>query len=288
MPVKTRALVISGYGQKAKIRLSNQKCYISAKRHHIPLLVSGDMVYYQTAAHDQYIITDLLARQNVLKQGQKPIAANLDYLLLVVAISPSYQLDLIDRYLVMAKMLNIPVQILLNKIDLSQDMVQIKRDFLAYTQLGYNVHYISVLKKIGLEFLPKLAYKRCLLVGQSGVGKSSLINCILPKAHLKTKALNQKAHGRHTTSNTILYQTPFCELIDSPGLHQLNLKNLDKQTIMQGFVEIGQFSKNCKFRNCTHINEPNCAVKSAVKNGYIYPSRYQNYQQLLQNSKTTE
>lgn len=286
MPVRTRALVISGYGQKTKIRLSNQKCYISAKRHHIPLLVSGDMVYYQVLANDQYIITDLLARQNVLKHGQKPIAANLDYLLLVVAISPNYQLDLIDRYLVLAKMLGIRVQILLNKIDLSEDIAQIKRDFLAYIQLGYKVHYLSVLKKIGLEFLPSLARKRCLLVGQSGVGKSSLINYISPKAHLKTKALNQKAHGRHTTSNTILYHTPFGELIDSPGLHQLNLKNLDKQTIMQGFVEIGQFSKNCKFRDCTHINEPDCAVKSAVKNGHVHPSRYQNYQQLLQNKTT--
>lgn len=273
------ALTISGHGQKACIQTKKSTQFIATKRKNVPLLVAGDEVEYD---EKQGVIVKLLPRKNCLTRNNKPVAANLDFLLLVVAVSPKYQLDLIDRYLVIAQKFNIPIRIIVNKIDLAKNQDLVKLDFSIYEKLGYLVDYISLKSKYGISDLLKSSTDSVnLIVGQSGVGKSSLVNHIMPTLNLKTQGLTSTKSGKHTTSDTVLYQQDSLALIDSPGVREFNLDNLDKTDIALGFIEINALANACKFRNCQHINEPDCAVKTALDAGEISKSRYKSYCRLI-------
>ncbi len=279
-----QALVIAGHKNTTDIKINGRDIFAVNKRKSVPALVAGDVVIVEQLS-GKYIITKLNKRKNLLTRNHKAVASNLDYLILVVALKPHYQFQLIDRYLVIARMMNIPVKIMVNKIDLIKDAKQLKQDFKTYTNLGYNTYFISIAKKINLENLSKnLSNKRYILLGQSGVGKTSISNYLVPRLKLKTNPLDKDNKGKHTTTNTTLYHSKYGQIIDSPGMREFGLTNLKPNQIEKGFIEINAKGKHCKFRNCVHLDEPNCAVKSAVYAKHINHKRYQSYIDLIKTS----
>ena len=277
-------LVITRYGQRLLVEAESGEMFQCTGRRNIELSVAGDQVIYQTTDNGEGVVTALLARENSLVRSQKLIAANIDELWLVVAIEPHYQFELIDRYLVVAENANLPINIVVNKIELSSDIDKVKRDFSMYESAGYNVSYLSVNEKINIaEFKSQLNDKTHIFLGQSGVGKSSLINELIPDLNLRVNEISTKSKlGKHTTTNTTLYHIPSGgDLIDSPGIREFKLDELTDKEILSGFKEFKPFIGQCKFRNCAHIKEPKCAIKTAVESGDIHPLRYANYLQLI-------
>ncbi len=277
-------LVITRYGQRLLVESEAGDLVQCTARRNIDLSVAGDQVIFQMSDDNTGVVTALLERDNTLERSHKIIAANIDELWLVVAIEPHYQFDLIDRYLVVAENGNLPIRIVVNKIELSKNIEQVKTDFAMYQSIGYKVSYLSVKEQIGTaEFKQQLNDKTHIFLGQSGVGKSSLINELIPNLNLRVNEISKKSKlGKHTTTNTTLYHIPSGgDLIDSPGVREFHLNTLTSQEILSGFREFKPFVGQCKFRNCVHINEPDCAIKNALGNGSIHPKRYESYLNLI-------
>jgi ribosome biogenesis GTPase len=277
-------LVITRYGQRLLVESESGDLYQCTGRQNIELSVAGDQVLFQTTDGNEGVVTALLKRDNSLTRSQKLIAANIDELWLVVAIEPHYQFELIDRYLVVAENASLPINIVVNKIELSKNIDQVKYDFSMYESAGYNVSYLSVKEQTNVaEFKSQLNDKTHIFLGQSGVGKSSLINELIPDLNLRVNEISTKSKlGKHTTTNTTLYHIPSGgDLIDSPGIREFQLDDLTDKEILSGFREFKPFIGQCRFRNCAHINEPKCAIKTAVEAGEINPMRYNNYLQLI-------
>mgnify|MGYP003957500491 FL=1 len=277
-------LVITRYGQRLLVESESGDLYQCTGRQNIELSVAGDQVLFQTTDGNEGVVTALLKRDNSLTRSQKLIAANIDELWLVVAIEPHYQFELIDRYLVVAENASLPINIVVNKIELSKNIDQVKYDFSMYESVGYSVHYVSVKAQTNVaEFKAQLNDKTHIFLGQSGVGKSSLINELIPDLNLRVNEISTKSKlGKHTTTNTTLYHIPSGgDLIDSPGIREFQLDELTNKEILSGFREFKPYIGECKFRNCAHINEPKCAIKTAVESGDIHPMRYHNYLQLI-------
>jgi len=276
--------VITRYGQRLLVESGSGELYQCTGRRNIELSVAGDQVIFQATDNNEGVVTALLERENLLRRSQKIIAANIDELWLVVAVEPHYQFELIDRYLVVAENAGLPINIVVNKIELSQDFEQIKHDFSMYESAGYSVTYLSVKEQTNVDTLKaSLNDKTHIFLGQSGVGKSSLINELIPDLNLRVNEISVKSKlGKHTTTNTTLYHIPSGgDLIDSPGIREFQLDDLTDKEILSGFREFKPFIGQCKFRNCAHINEPKCAIKQAVELGDIHIHRYQNYLNLV-------
>jgi len=274
--------VITRYGQRQLVEDENGKVFQSVSRQNIGFSVAGDRVLFQKTKHDDAIVTAIFPRDSKLKRQDKLIAANIDQLWLVVAIEPHYEFELIDRYLIMAENSKLPIGIIVNKIELSEN--EAYRDFQHYQSLGYDVHFISVKKHTNLDFLKEqLVNKSHIFLGQSGVGKSSLINSLIPDLELRVNEISSKSKlGKHTTTNTTIYHIPSGgDLIDSPGVREFQLENLTEVEIINGFREFKALSGECRFRDCKHINEPNCAVKNALENGKVNKNRYRSYLNIL-------
>ena len=276
--------VITRYGQRQLVEDENGIVFQSVSRQNIGYSVAGDKILFQKTKHDDAIVTAIYPRDNELKRQDKLIAANIDQLWLVVAIEPHYEFELIDRYLIMAENSNLPIGIIVNKIELSSNKSKTENDFLNYQSLGYDVHFLSVKKQINLDFFKEqLVNKSHIFLGQSGVGKSSLINSLIPDLQLRVNEISSKSKlGKHTTTNTTIYHIPSGgDLIDSPGVREFQLDSLTELEIKSGFKEFRALSDACRFRDCRHINEPNCAVKESLDQGKINPNRYQSYLNIL-------
>ena len=279
-----QGIVITRYGQRQLVEDENGIVFQSVSRQNIGFSVAGDQVLFQKTKHDDAIVTAIYPRDNELKRQDKLIAANIDQLWLVVAIEPHYEFELIDRYLIMAENSNLPIGIIVNKIELSSNKSKTENDFLNYQSLGYDVHFLSVKKQINLDFFKEqLINKSHIFLGQSGVGKSSLINSLIPDLQLRVNEISSKSKlGKHTTTNTTIYHIPSGgDLIDSPGVREFQLDSLTELEIKSGFKEFRALSDACRFRDCRHINEPNCAVKESLNQGKINPNRYQSYLNIL-------
>ena len=276
--------VITRYGQRQLVENEQGRVFQSVSRQNIGLSVAGDRVLFQKTKHDEAIVTAIYPRDSELKRQGKLIAANIDQLWLVVALEPHYEFELIDRYLIMAENSRLPIGIIVNKIELSSDEKSTTKDFLNYKSLGYDVHFVSVKNQINLDsFKEKLVHKSHIFLGQSGVGKSSLINSLIPDLELRVSEISNKSKlGKHTTTNTTIYHIPSGgDLIDSPGVREFQLENLTELEIKSGFKEFKALSSECRFRDCRHINEPNCAVKDSLNQGKISNNRYQSYLNIL-------
>ena len=279
-----QGIVITRYGQRQLVEDENGRVFQSVSRQNIGFSVAGDKVLFQKTKHNDAIVTAIYPRDNELKRQDKLIAANIDQLWLVVAIEPHYEFELIDRYLIMAENSNLPIGIIVNKIELSSNKSKTENDFLNYQSLGYDVHFLSVKKQINLDFFKEqLVNKSHIFLGQSGVGKSSLINSLIPDLQLRVNEISSKSKlGKHTTTNTTIYHIPSGgDLIDSPGVREFQLDSLTELEIKSGFKEFRALSDACRFRDCRHINEPNCAVKVSLDQGKINPNRYQSYLNIL-------
>lgn len=277
-------LVITRYGQRLLVENNSGELIQCTARRNIDLSVAGDQVIFQITDNGKGVVTALLERDNILKRSNKLIAANIDELCLVIAIKPHYQFELIDRYLIVAEKYNMPIRIIVNKIELSSNIKQLQDDFAMYKAIDYPVNYLSVKTQAGIDALKtQLNSKTQLFLGQSGVGKSSLINALIPELNLRVNEISEKSKlGKHTTINTTLYHIPSGgDLIDSPGVREFHLDTLNNQDIANGFREFKIFVNQCKFRNCTHTSEPNCGVKNALQIGDIHSKRYNSYLSLL-------
>ena len=276
--------VITRYGQRQLVENEQGRVFQSVSRQNIGLSVAGDRVLFQKTKHDEAIVTAIYPRDSELKRQGKLIAANIDQLWLVVALEPHYEFELIDRYLIMAENSKLPIGIIVNKIELSSDEKSTTKDFMYYKSLDYDVHFVSVKNQTNLDtFKEKLVHKSHIFLGQSGVGKSSLINSLIPDLELRVSEISNKSKlGKHTTTNTTIYHIPSGgDLIDSPGVREFQLENLTELEIKSGFKEFKALSNECRFRDCRHINEPNCAVKDSLDQGKISNNRYQSYLNIL-------
>ena len=276
--------VITRYGQRQLVETNNGEIFQCLSRQNIGFSVAGDEVLFQKTKQGEAIVTAIYPRRNELQRKDKLIAANVDQLWLVVALEPHYEFDLIDRYLIMAENSNLPIGIVINKIELSKNEKQLNEDFEHYINLGYEIHSLSVKSGINVDtFKEKLVNKSHIFLGQSGVGKSSLINSLIPDLELRVNEISIKSKlGKHTTTNTTLYHIPSGgDLMDSPGVREFQLDNLSEEQIVRGFREFKALSDKCRFRNCRHINEPDCAIKVALENGDISNNRYESYLNIL-------
>lgn len=224
--------------------------------------------------------------QNLSKQSHI-IAANVDQAFLVVTVDyPQTSTTFIDRFLASAEAYGVPVVLVFNKIDLlDEDESRYQKMMVdLYESIGYRCFSVSAKNGNGIEaLLPLLKDKTTLLSGNSGVGKSTIINKILPDANLRTAEISDSHNtGMHTTTFSEMLELPDGGyIIDTPGVKGFGTFNMEPEEITGYFKEIFRFSKDCRFNNCTHTHEPGCAVLKAVENHYIAESRYQSYLSML-------
>jgi ribosome biogenesis GTPase len=234
--------------------------------------------------HDRknYIIRKSI---NLSKQVQI-IAANLDLACLVVTLaSPRTSLGFIDRFLVTAEAYGVPAILIFNKLDLfSKEGLEILNNYIdLYQGIGYACYSVSATKGTNIEVLETvLKDKISLFSGHSGVGKSSLINRLIPGKELKTGKISDWSEmGKHTTTFAELFDLPFGgKLIDTPGIRELGITDIEKHELGHFFPEMRALMHDCKFNNCVHINEPGCAVLKALEEGELEPTRYDSYQSI--------
>ncbi len=254
----------------------------------------GDHVTVRIQVDDTAVITQISARANViirkatrLSRQTHIIAANVDQGVLVASLAqPVTSTGFIDRFLVTMEAYDIPAKIILNKSDLynlaqkelAQELVE------AYQNAGYPILITSIYCKNSLSrFKSMLDNKLTALAGHSGVGKSALINAIEPALNLKTGGISQSHNkGKHTTTFArMLELSDNARVVDTPGIKEFGLFDLDKNELRMFFPEMMKISKKCKYYNCTHVQEPECAVKTALQNGEVASFRYKNYVNML-------
>ncbi len=285
-------LIISRFGQQADVRADDGRTFRCHLRQHLKSAAVGDRVEWYEDSENSAVVVNLLPRHSQLErpnpyEGIKIIAANVDHLIVVVAPAPTLSEVLLDRYLVAGEITGIPVTIVLNKTDLLDDAAraELDRRLQLYRDLGYPVFAISTRRSDGIADLRAHMRDGCsVIVGQSGVGKSSLINALLPDAESDVGAISDASElGQHTTSASLMHFLPEGgQLIDSPGTREFGLWHLDRTQVQRGFRDIQRLAGHCKFRNCVHEQEPGCAVRAAVISGELAASRWQSYQAILQ------
>ena len=290
------AIVLVSYGGQGVVLLPGGERKRCKFRRKVGRPYCGDRVLVARADDESLVVDSILPRRNYFvradeRQRQHTIAANLDQVLIVVATRPLPSRDLMERYLLAVHSLGIEPIIVFNKVDLelADDEKAAGANVLAhmpeYEALGYSVIRTSCKTKPGIAGLQSVLKDRTsILVGQSGVGKSSLINQLLPDLHIQTGELSTSTgKGTHTTTSTILYQfTGGGFLIDSPGVWEYGIWKLDREELAAGFVEFAPWHGECRFNNSVHATEPECAIKQAVAEGHIRDWRYQSYLRLLQ------
>ncbi|GGE34464.1 ribosome small subunit-dependent GTPase A [Sphingobacterium cellulitidis] len=257
----------------------------------------GDWVEFEIEQGLQSaVITKLEPRKNYiirrsvnLSKQTQIIGANLDLAMLVVTLaSPPTSTGFIDRFLVTAEAYGIPAALVFNKLDLfSEEGLEILAEYIAiYKDLGYPCYTVSALEKENIDDLNEvLKDKITLISGHSGVGKSTLINAIIPGSDLKTGNISDWSDkGKHTTTFAEMIDLPFGgKLIDTPGIRELGIVDIEPQELSHYFPEMRNLLNQCRFHNCRHINEPGCAVLEALENGEIEPSRYDSYLSIYNN-----
>lgn len=264
------------------------RCHIRAN---IDSLVTGDQVAWRADDQQGGVVVSRRERHSVLLRPDnygalKPVAANIDQIIIVIAVEPTPHANLIDRYLVAAETTGIPPLLLLNKSDLLEgrpdhpalDLMQ------RYRALGYTVEQTSAKQtdqRAGLEALVR--GRTSVFVGQSGVGKSSLIQQLSPDEDIRIGELSETTRkGTHTTTTARLFHLP-CggDLIDSPGIREFGLWHITADQLEWGFIDIRPLSGHCRFRNCRHVGEPGCALDQAMEDGRLSKERLESFRRIL-------
>ena len=292
----SQGLVIAAHGRHYEVALDGggqRQCYTRGKKSGPAV---GDRVTIQPEGDQEGVITGIHPRRNLLYRSDamrsKQFAANLDQLLIVLAPEPEFSDDLTGRALVAAWSAGIEPIIILNKADLPAGLERARMRLRPLAALGVRVVALSALDpaQVHREMDPVLRGRRSLLLGQSGMGKSTLLNALVPSAGAATRAHSDAlGTGRHTTTNTRLYTLPGGgELIDSPGFQAFGLQHLGAGDIERGFPEFAAAAAHCRFYNCTHRHEPGCGVLEAIARGEIPRARHALYQRILEENEAAE
>jgi len=283
-------LLTAHFGASVEVESEDGKRYPCTLRQNLGDLVVGDKIIFQLTQDERGVVIGLHPRQNVLAKPDergnlKPIASNIDQIIIVVASDPQTPRDLLDSYLVATHALNLDTVVLYNKNDLlTAESKQVADELLsAYRAIDYRAIFSSIKTSNGLDELKEcLQNKTSVFVGPSGVGKSSLISTLIPESKITIGQLTAKGFGAHTTTTSRLYHLfDHGQVIDSPGIREFGLWHMEHKDIAKGFIEFHPFQSQCKFRNCMHTHEPHCAVKQAALDGKISNARLQSYYRIL-------
>ncbi len=282
--------VIAAHGRQYVVELADGTllpCFPRGKKSEI---ACGDRVDIMRTSDDQGVVEAIQPRVSLLYRSneirQKLIAANVDQLVIVVATEPAFSDELVARALLAAESEEIAPLIVLNKCDLADKLAAARQRLATLAGLGYPILELSALNHAE-DLRPWLAGKTSVLVGQSGMGKSTLVNALIPEANAATREISQALDsGKHTTTHATLYHLDGdSDLIDSPGLQEFGLGHLDRQEIEIAFREFRPYLGQCRFRDCRHDREPGCALRAAVEAGTIDPGRFASYHRIVGNRR---
>lgn len=289
---RVEGLVIAAHGRHYLVAPGGDtralvQCFPRGKRSEVAV---GDRVVYEQSSADQGVIVEIGERRNLLYRSDqyksKLFAANLDQLLIVLATEPHFSEDLLGRALVAAEANELAPLIVLNKTDVERALAPARARLAPYRSLGYDIVELSIKTRPdeAREMLSaRLAGHATLLLGQSGMGKSTLVNLLVPDAEAATREISTALNsGRHTTTFTRLYPLPGGgALIDSPGFQEFGLHHLTEGRLERAFPEFRPLLPHCRFYNCRHLHEPGCAILEAVAAGRIARERHALYAQLV-------
>ena len=276
--MKIKGTIVAAHGRQYRVELADGETLLCFPRGKKSEAACGDQVTVQRSG-DQGVIDTIEPRRSLLYRSnafkEKLIAANVTQIIIVVATEPSFSDELITRCISAAESQEMQALIVLNKIDLA-DRVPAARETLApFAKLGYRVLELSALTS-GEALRALLSHHTSVLVGQSGMGKSTLTNALIPEAKAPTREISESLDsGKHTTTHATLYHLDAdSALIDSPGLQEFGLGHLSAGEVEHTFLELRPLLGKCRFRNCRHDREPDCAVREAVRTGQMDPRRF--------------
>ncbi|WP_208280289.1 ribosome small subunit-dependent GTPase A [Massilia oculi] len=294
-----KGTIIAAHGRHYLADVDGEKlqCVTRGKKTNVAV---GDVVHLKRTSADQAVIEKIADRTTLLYRSDqyksKLLAANISRLFIVVATEPGFTDDLVSRALVACEAAGIEAHLILNKTDVA-DLLPRARDRVApYAALGYPVHEVSAKaqpEQTVATLAPLLEGHSSIFIGQSGMGKSSMINLLVPDADIAVREISAALDtGKHTTTFTRLYWLPGAEgksatIIDSPGFQEFGLYHLTEGMLERAFVEFKPYLGGCKYYNCRHLAEPQCAVLDAVADGKIARMRHELYAQLLHESSQT-
>ncbi len=282
--------VVANYGASLDVEDAERAVHRCHLRQNLTMPVVGDRVAWRGADDDKGVVVAVMPRDSVLARPDatgemKAIAANIDRICVVSAPLPVYSTDGLDQFLVAAEASDIPPLLVFNKTDLldEAERQRVERDLARYRHIGYRILHASTVANHGLDELTEsLCEGTSIFIGQSGVGKSSLVRSLVGDQAIVVGDLAELTGlGRHTTSAARLYHLPSGgDVIDAPGVREFRLWPMPRQELAEGFVEFRPFLGHCRFRDCRHEGEPACAVEAAVAEGRIHPERLASFRRM--------